>query len=51
MIDWNNFLKSISICYHGNLQILSILMFMIFDESLSKQFTKDQVKNMIEYNI
>lgn len=35
-IDWNNFYSMISVCYFGSEEILSVLMFMIFDDSLSK---------------
>ena len=38
-IDWNNFYSMISICYFADTEIVKALVFMIFDESLSKEIT------------
>ena len=39
-LDWNNFYSTISICYFADAKALGALMFMIFDDSLSKELTK-----------
>ncbi len=49
-IDWNNFITFITICYKAPLHILSLVMFMIFDESLAKRLNKDQLNLMIDFN-
>ena len=42
-IDWNNFYSMISVCYFASEDILAVIIFMIFDDSLSKELTKIQL--------
>lgn len=39
VIDWNNFYSMLSIIYFAPEEILAVIMFLTFDESLSKSLT------------
>ena len=35
-VDWNNFYSMLTVCHFVSEEVLAIIMFMIFDNSLSK---------------
>lgn len=49
-LDWNNFFTTISICYFAAEQIMTVIMFMIFDEALSLELTRNQVYLLAQLN-
>ena len=49
-VDWENFYATISCCYFGKELHLAIMMFIIFDKSLTKSLTKPELENMITQN-
>lgn len=45
-VDWNNFYSMISVCYFAPEEVMAVIMFMIFDNSLSKQLVKSEMEEL-----
>lgn len=42
-VDWDNFYSMISICYFCKEETMAVIMFLIFDESLSKELNRAEL--------
>jgi Ca2+-binding EF-hand superfamily protein len=49
-VDWNSFFSALTICYFGSDKDLSVILFMMFDNSLDFELDKIYLTLMIETN-